>query len=154
MCWQSDKMYKLYGYCHHHNICTQWECIVYQGDVFCNFPIFSILNADISFLVLEYLVYGNSYDFFLVSFISCLFHVMASWFILYGTFYIIQSIFWCFTNMACYIFFMDLFVCFGSSLDYLHMKTQPHASCFIYFILAITLIFTFLMGVSNALLLD
>merc|ERR1719234_126297 len=52
--------------------------------------------------------------------------------------------------LQCYIFFMDLFVCFGSTLDYLHMKTQPHTCCFKNFILAIALFF---MGVSNALLL-
>merc|ERR1711971_363284 len=101
--------------------CVSGRCFLY-------FPISLILNADISFLVYEYLVYGNSMTFFLFhsSFAFSMYWHLDFYFMAPC---ILFRAFICITNnhgaqkiaskMVYGMFFV--FVCFGSALEYLLM---------------------------------
>ena len=49
--WQNIQ-WCIYGYCHHHNICTQWECNVYQNDVPCKLYSQSSLTLNMLYIII------------------------------------------------------------------------------------------------------
>ena len=141
-------MIHIYGYCHHHNICTQWECNVNIRTTFLVSCIINLLHW-ILFLHLSIYVlyiYGNSDDFLVL---FCFIHLLPfSWIgilikIVWHLANIIQSQFWGLKNylrarkvrhrrlMVLFGIFYFLWLSFGLSF---------HESSFLNYILEIALL--------------